>query len=165
MDRLLRSGALAATGLVAVLALSACGGDGPAAKKAPATDAASLPASPSGTGRGTDGEDGTAGGAAAEALKGTWTGSTDGLPVALSVTSGRVALSAGVHICQGEVKDMGSVMLALKCLDGNTDRTMGSVESNDGRKIVVSWEAGAEDILTLTDPSDLPTVRPEPSAS
>lgn len=60
---------------------------------------------------------------------------------------------------------MGSVMLALKCLDGNTDRTMGSVESNDGRKIVVSWEAGAEDILTLTDPSDLPTVRPEPSAS
>ncbi|MFE4691035.1 hypothetical protein ACFRH6_13380 [Streptomyces sp. NPDC056749] len=163
MDRLLRSGALAATGLVAVLALSACGGDGPATDKGPATDAASLPATPSGTGTG--GEDGTAGGPEAEALKGTWTGSTDGLPVALSVTSGRVALSAGVHICQGEVKDMGSVMLELKCLDGNTDRTMGSVESNDGRRIVVSWEAGAEDILTLTDPSDLPAVRPEPSAS
>ncbi|MFD6278209.1 hypothetical protein ACFWFI_21985 [Streptomyces sp. NPDC060209] len=157
MDRLRRSGALAAAGLAAALSLTACGSDDPAADQAPDTGSTSGPATPPSAG----GEDGGTGGADAAALAGTWTGTSDGLPVALSVTSGKVALSAGQHICQGEVKDMGSVMLALKCLDGNTDRTMGSIESNDGKKLVVSWNAGAEDTLTRTDAAELPTGLPE----
>ncbi|MFJ8754288.1 hypothetical protein ACIREO_33930 [Streptomyces sp. NPDC102441] len=157
MDSLPRSGALAAAGLVAVLALTACGSDDPASDKAPEPGAGSGQTSSSGTG----GKEGGSGDADATALEGTWTGTSDSLPVVLSVTSGKVALSAGKHICQGDVKDMGEVMLALKCLDGNTDRTMGSVESNDGEKLVISWDAGAEDTLSRTDATALPTDLPE----
>lgn len=56
---------------------------------------------------------------------------------------------------------MGEAMLALKCHDGDTARTMGSIGSNDGEKLVVSWGAGSEDTLTKADPSELPTGLPE----
>ncbi|MEU0302369.1 hypothetical protein ABZ252_23300 [Streptomyces sp. NPDC006175] len=157
MDRFPRSVALVAAGLVVAFALTACGSDDPAGDKAP--DTASSSGQPSSPGAG--GEEGGSGGADAAALEGTWTGTADGGPVTLSVASGKVALSAGRHICQGEVKDMGGVMIALKCLDGNTDRTMGSVESNDGEKLVISWEAGAEDTLSRADLSELPTDLPD----
>jgi hypothetical protein len=157
MDKFPRSGALAAAALVTALALSACGSDEPAAEKAPGTGSSSgRTASP-----GAGGEDGGSGSADAAALEGTWTGTADGGPVTLSVSSGKVALAAARHVCQGEVKDMGEVMLALKCLDGDTDRTMGSIESNDGKKLVISWDAGAEDTLSKADPSELPTGLPE----
>ncbi|MFJ8863000.1 hypothetical protein ACIRD8_31825 [Streptomyces sp. NPDC102451] len=157
MDRLARSGALASAGLVAALALTACGSDEPAADKAPGTGTASARTTPPVSG----GADGESGGADAAALEGTWTGTSDGRPVALSVTSGKVALSAGQHICQGDVKDMGEVMLALKCLDGDTGRTMGTIESNDGEELVISWGAGTEDTLKKADASALPTGLPE----
>ncbi|MFE4450872.1 hypothetical protein [Streptomyces sp. NPDC056796] len=153
MDRLTRSGALAAAGLAAALALTACGSDDPAADRTsddrPAT--ASGPATPSGAATAD-----AAVAAAAAALAGTWTGTSDGLPVVLSATSGKVALSAGQHICQGELKNMGTVMIALKCLDGDTARTMGSIESNDGGKLVVSWNAGATDTLSRAADAKLP---------
>ncbi|WP_405664018.1 hypothetical protein OG379_18065 [Streptomyces sp. NBC_01166] len=157
MDRFPRSVALAAAGLVVVLALTACGSDDSDGDKAPDTGSSSEQATSPGAGS----EEGASGGADAAALEGTWTGTADGGPVTLSVTSGKVALSAGRHVCQGEVKDMGEVMLALKCLDGNTDRTMGSVESDDGKKLVISWGAGTEDTLSRTDLSELPTGLPE----
>ncbi|MEU8707295.1 hypothetical protein [Streptomyces sp. NPDC048565] len=156
MGRLPRSGALAAAGLVAAFALTACGSDTPAEDKAPATNSATPPPTAAG------GTDGGSGGEDATALEGTWTGTSDGGPVALSVASGKAALSSGKHICQGEVKDMGGkTMLALKCLDGNTDRTMGAVESNDGEKLVVSWDAGGKDTLSKADVSELPSGLPE----
>ncbi|MEU2678689.1 hypothetical protein ABZ638_17580 [Streptomyces sp. NPDC007107] len=157
MDRLPRTGALAAAGLVAALTLTACGSDAPAEDKAPNTATTPTPSGSAGSGT----EGGASGGADAAALEGTWTGTSDGLPVVLSVTSGKVALTAGRHICQGDVKDMGETMLALKCHDGDTARTMGSIGSNDGEKLVVSWGAGTEDTLTKADPSELPTGLPE----
>ncbi|WP_406147913.1 hypothetical protein [Streptomyces sp. NBC_01012] len=151
-----RSGALAAAGLVAAFALTACGSDTPAEDKAPATNSATpTPSATGGTDEGSGGEDATA-------LEGTWAGTSDGGPVALSVASGKAALSTGKHICQGEVKDMGGkAMLALKCTDGDTERTMGAIESNDGEKLVISWDAGAKDTLSKADVSGLPSDLPE----
>ncbi|MGW1816319.1 hypothetical protein ACWCQM_22460 [Streptomyces sp. NPDC002125] len=144
MDRLPRTGALIAAALAAALTLTACGsGD----------DSGGAPSSAgSGTARSTApvGDDAAEGADSAEAtaLEGTWAGESDGSPLALSVSSGKVALVADQHVCGGEVKHTGEVTLALKCVDGNTDRAMGTVKSNDGKKLVVSWEAGGEDTLT-----------------
>ncbi|MEV5159441.1 hypothetical protein [Streptomyces sp. NPDC053728] len=161
MDRLPRSGALAAAGLAAMCVLTACSGDGPAPDDAPAAGRRTGQSAPP-TG---DGQDTGTPGPGVAALDGTWTSTSDGSPVVLSVTSGKVALVADQHVCQGEVKDTGEVTLTLKCLDGNTDRTKGAVESVDGDKLVVSWGAGAEDTLARTDPDKLPTGPPEaPSA-
>ncbi|WP_203186984.1 hypothetical protein [Streptomyces pratensis] len=157
MGRLPRSGALLAAGLVAALALTACGGDASDADKDPGGSPAPAQTSPPEA----DGAGGGAGGPDVAALEGTWTGTSDGQPVVLSVASGKAALATGRHVCQGEVKDMGKVMVALKCHDGNTDRTMGTVESNDGKKLVVSWEAGAEDTLSKTDAAAPPPGLPE----
>ncbi|MFJ8882628.1 hypothetical protein ACIRJR_04365 [Streptomyces sp. NPDC102402] len=161
MDRLRRSGALATAGLAALFVLTACSGEDPAADKDPASGSGSG----SGSGQnsppaGGEGGTGTVGPGVA-ALDGTWTSTSDGSPVVLSVTSGKVALVADQHVCQGEVKDTGEVTLALKCLDGNTDRTVGAVESLDGDKLVVSWGTGAQDTLTRTDPDELPTGPPQ----
>ncbi|MCX5411740.1 hypothetical protein [Streptomyces sp. NBC_00059] len=150
MDRLPRTGALIAAALVAALTLTACGsGD----------DSDGGPSAGSGAARSTAPADGGADdgtdSAQAAALEGTWAGESDGSPVALSVSSGKVGLVADQHVCGGEVKDMGEVTLVLKCMDGNTDRAMGTVKSNDGKKLVVSWEAGGEETLTRA-PSGTP---------
>lgn len=158
MDRIVRTGAVAA-GLLAALALTACGSDGDN-KSDPPRDAASG-ASESAT-PGGGGDDGGSADAGATALEGTWAGPAGGTSVTvLSVRAGKAALVADQHVCQGEVSDMGKVMLALECTDGNTDRTMGSVESNDGKTIVISWDAGAKDTLTKTDPGKMPTGLPD----
>ncbi|MFD9499817.1 hypothetical protein [Streptomyces sp. NPDC060035] len=154
MDRLVRSGVVFAAGLVAALTLTACG-SGDDSGKAKNSDAGQSATPGAGT------EDSGEPGADAAALDGTWAGLSGGKAVALSVASGKVALVADQHVCQGDVKDMGKVMLALSCTDGNTDRTMGSIESNDGRTLVVSWDAGAKDTLTKTDTGKLPTGLPD----
>lgn len=55
---------------------------------------------------------------------------------------------------------MGEVMLALKCTGGANDRTMGAIESNDGKKLVLSWDGGVKDTLSKADPGKLPTDLP-----
>jgi hypothetical protein len=139
-----------AAGLVAALALTGCSsGDNDDTGK----DKTS--AKPTETGGG-DG-DGTA---ASGNIEGAWAGVTDGKTVALSVSGKIAAVVADGHVCTGQVTDHGKPMLSLKCADGNTDRTMGSIESNDGTTLVVSWDAGAKDSLTKTDPGKLPTGLP-----
>lgn len=73
----------------------------------------------------------------------------------LSVASGKAVVVADSHVCSGTAKDMGKPMLALTCADGNTDRTMGAIESNDGRTVVVSWDGGTKDKLAKTDADSL----------
>ena len=157
--------------LAAALALTACGSDDDAGKGS-GSDAGSS-ATP-GDGQGSDGA-----GTDAAALEGTWVGLTDGKNVTVSITAGKVALVADQAVCQGDVKDMGEVMLALKCTGGADDRTMGAIESNDGKQLVLSWDGGGQghprqgrsgklptDLPSL--PSDLPSLPelPEvPSAS
>lgn len=74
----------------------------------------------------------------------------------LSVASGKAVIVAESHVCSGTAKDMGNKpMLALTCADGDTDRTMGAIESNDGKTVVVSWDGGTKDTLAKTDADSL----------
>ncbi|UYQ63565.1 hypothetical protein [Streptomyces peucetius] len=147
MRKLVRTTA-AAAGLVAALALTGCGsGESDDAGKDTAASA-----SPTETGGDTGG-----GESRSRDIEGTWadtTGSTG--PVALSVQQGTATLVAEGHTCTGEVQDMGKQMLSLKCADGNTDRTTGAVESNDGTTLVISWDAGKKDTLKKIDQGELP---------
>ncbi|MFE7776515.1 hypothetical protein ACFU5O_22020 [Streptomyces sp. NPDC057445] len=166
MHKLVRTG-VAAAGLAAALALTGCGsGDDPADK-----DRGESSAVPSGaTGGGSGGSSGS-GGAKAADLEGTWAGLGKSQVIALSVKDGHATLLAGQHVCNGAAKDGDKVTLSLKCTDGDTERTSGSVESNDGKTVVVSWSTGAKDTLTKTEPGDgfpsglptgLPTELPTP---
>lgn len=158
VQNLVRTGAVLVAGLVAAVTLTGCGSD--SGKSDSGKDASDGQASAAGGGS-DSGDSGDSGSAAdASALEGAWAGLTDGKAVALSVASGKAALVADAHVCSGEVKDMGKVMLELKCTDGNTDRTMGSIESNNGKTITVSWDAGGKDTLAKTDPGALPTGLP-----
>ncbi|MFC8831134.1 hypothetical protein ACFT9I_38025 [Streptomyces sp. NPDC057137] len=153
MHQLVRSG-VAAAGLVVALTLTGCGGsdsgDDSGKDKGTSTPAPSEPAG------GTD-EATPDAGSTADSLEGSWAGMTEGKAVALSVKEGKAALIADEHICQGDVQDMGGEpMLSLKCADGNTDRTMGSIDSNDGKTLALSWQGGTKDSLTKTDPGKLP---------
>ncbi|MFJ4922298.1 hypothetical protein [Streptomyces sp. NPDC088725] len=154
---------VAAAGLAAALALTGCGGgdsgnDGAdkagssaAADTSPgtaadATPSAGAPASGSGPVSET---------AEAKRIEGAWKGLTDGGTVALSVLEGKAVLIADQHVCSGSVQDMGEPMLVLTCSDGNTDRAMGAIESNDGKTLVLSWGA-KKDTLKKADPAKLP---------
>ncbi|MFI6085367.1 hypothetical protein ACIBBB_31120 [Streptomyces sp. NPDC051217] len=153
MHKIVRS-SVAAAGLVVALTLTGCGdsdsGDGAAKAKGSSAPATSEPAASAD-------ESTPATGGTADGLEGTWAGMTEGKAVALSVKEGQAALIAGEHICQGDVQDMGGEpMLSLKCADGNTERTMGSIDSNDGKNLVLSWEGGAKDSLAKTEPGELP---------
>ncbi|WP_405987534.1 hypothetical protein [Streptomyces sp. NBC_00872] len=167
MQKLVRAG-VATAGLVTSLALTltGCGGDSgsDSAKDKGGADAPSATAdgSVSASDPATDSStDAGAGGDGASAVDGTWAGLTDGKAVALSVKAGKVALVADSHVCQGSVEDMGEPMLSLTCADGNTDRTMGTIESNDGKTLVVSWDKGKKDTLAKTDGGALPEGLPE----
>ncbi|WP_066946566.1 hypothetical protein [Streptomyces lushanensis] len=165
MQKLLRP-SLAAAGLVTALALAltGCGGgsgDGvDSGKDKGGADAPSASADGSGSDAGASADTGS-GGAGASAVEGSWAGLTDGKAVALSVKGGKVALVADSHVCQGSVEDMGEPMLSLTCADGNTDRTMGSIESNDGKTLVIAWDKGKKDKLAKTGTGALPEGLPE----
>ncbi|MES4904470.1 MULTISPECIES: hypothetical protein [unclassified Streptomyces] len=140
------AGAVAA----AALLMTGCGsdsddgGDKPeASKKAPSSEQSSAPAE---------------GGAGGE-VSGAYVAKADGEALILSIKGKTAALVAGKHTCTGEYADMGNKMLMLKCADGNTDRTMGSVKASaDGKTLSVSWDAGMNDTFTkVTTPADIPT--------
>lgn len=143
---------VAAAGLVAALALTGCGDGGGTSPKDGADSA-----TPAGSGA----ETGSA------SIEGAWSGKTDGgKSIDLAVTGTKVVLLADGHACTGEVADHGKLMLSLKCADGNTDRTMGTIESNSGKSLVISWDAGAKDTLQKAAagvlPPGLPTGLPTP---
>jgi hypothetical protein len=161
--RLVRTTALTAVAAAAALALAGCSGsdndtadngtDSSTGSSAGTGDPAPT-ASSATTG---DGSGSTGGGSGKSGnIDGTWVAQTGGKTIALSV-SGKIAAVAGEHVCSGTVADMGKQMLSLKCVDGNTDRTMGSVESADGRTLVVSWDAGIKDTFTKADNVKLPS--------
>ncbi|MFD3913582.1 hypothetical protein [Streptomyces sp. NPDC058603] len=173
MQTLVRSGA-AAAGLVVTLALTltGCGGDGGGEGGGPAKDegGATAPSATGGESSASTADSNSGSGADAVSVEGTWAGLSDGKTVALSVKSGKVALVADRHVCQGAVEDMGEPMFSLKCADGNTDRTMGTIESNDGKTLVIAWGKGVKDTLAKAGddklpeglPSELPTDLPTP---
>lgn len=154
MYKLVRTGTVVATGLLAALALAGCSSDSGKedADKGSGTSATPAPAGSASDGAGSGASEDAGG---AKALEGAWAGQTGGKAVVLSVASGKAVIVADSHVCTGTVKDMGKPMLALTCADGNTDRTMGAIESNDGKTVVVSWDGGAKDTLAKTDAASL----------
>ncbi|MGW2562614.1 hypothetical protein ACWCXB_25865 [Streptomyces sp. NPDC001514] len=154
MHKLVRKG-VAAAGLAAALALTGCG-----SSDDPGKDRGDATATPSGATDGGSGGSSGSGDARPRDLEGTWAGLGDSKVIALSVKDGHVTLVAGQHVCNGEVKEDGKVTLSLKCTDGDTERTSGTVDSNDGTTLVVSWSTGAKDSLTKTEPGDAPSVFP-----
>ncbi|MFF5568017.1 hypothetical protein ACFY7Z_26065 [Streptomyces sp. NPDC012623] len=145
--------ATAGLAVALTLALAGCGGDGDSGDKDKSGAAPSATVS---------GDAGSGSASEAARVDGTWAAVTDGKPVAMSVTSGKVSLIAATHVCEGEVTDMGGEpMFSLTCADGNKDRAMGTIESNDGKTLVVSWGGGRKDSFTNgadSLPTDLPTL-------
>jgi hypothetical protein len=146
--RIRTSFASASLAAVAALVLTGCGSDekkndDPAKDRNPAADAPKE-------GGGGDGK-----------IDGGWAGHSDGKPVSLAVTGTKAVLIAEGTTCAGEVADHGKKMLALKCADGSTARSMGTVEIQ-GDTLVVSWDGGKKDSLKRAAglPADLPTNLP-----
>ncbi|WKX71945.1 hypothetical protein [Streptomyces sp. XD-27] len=89
---------------------------------------------------------------------GLYTAKSGGQPVNLMINDGKAVLSSP-HACTGTYANN---MLTLKCVGGNTDRTVGKVTVSDGGKTLkVHWNGLSEDD-TFTQvgpvPSDMPTI-------
>ena len=107
----------------------------------------------------TGGSAGSAG--SAQDAEGIWSATSGGQPVVLVVGGKQASLSTGDgHLCSGTVSDGGTPTFVLKCADGNTDRTTGKVESNDGTTMQVSWDGGKTDMFKKSKDGNLPTGLP-----
>ncbi|UUN31319.1 hypothetical protein KK483_19750 [Streptomyces sp. FIT100] len=167
-----RTGVVAAAGLASALALTGCssgsGDDTADQGKGRERSGATATPTPTPSGSGSDGAGSGSGSGSGDpsggGLEGTWAGLSDSKVIALSVKDGQATLVAGQHVCNGTVQRAGAVTLALKCADGDTERTSGTVDSNNGTKVVVSWSTGPKDTLTKTEPGgftlDVPTQAP-----
>ncbi|MFD7295654.1 hypothetical protein ACFV9W_20400 [Streptomyces sp. NPDC059897] len=93
--------------------------------------------------------------------EGVWKASGGGKPVVLVVGAKQAALTtADGHLCTGTLAGDGKPTLTLRCADGNTDRTKGAVESNDGGTMRVSWDGGTKDTFKKAKDGELPTGLP-----
>ncbi|MCX4787595.1 MULTISPECIES: hypothetical protein [unclassified Streptomyces] len=163
MREVLRTGVVVAAGLVTAAALTGCSSDSEKSDSGKGADAAKSSQAPGASGSSSGG--GGDSGAGTAALEGGWAGKTDDKAVIMSVASGKAVLVTEQQACTGTVQDTGKVMLTLKCADGDTRRTTGAIESNDGKTIVVSWDSGTKDTLAKTAPGALPSGLPDLPAS
>ncbi|WP_328537453.1 hypothetical protein [Streptomyces sp. NBC_00344] len=157
MHRLVRTTTFAAAGLMAALVISGCSSSDDN-DSAPARDSGTSAPTPSATsGGGSAGADaggaGGTGGAKAADVEGSWVATTAGKSTVM-VIQGRKAVLLGGAVCSGTITD--AAKLSLKCPDGNTDRTAGSVESADGKTLSVSWNSGVKDTFRKTDGKKIP---------
>ncbi|MHB9753058.1 hypothetical protein ACYBSK_01565 [Streptomyces sp. BYX5S] len=170
-NRTVRGGVGAVAAVLAVLVVGGCGGDdggGDEKDAAAGGSSASASASASAPASASPGEeasgDGASAGAGAGSVKdaqGIWSATSDGKPVVLVVGDKQAALTTGDgHLCTGTLTGADKPALTLKCADGNTDRTAGSVESNDGSTMRVSWKTGEQDTFKKTKGGELPTALP-----
>ncbi|MCX5161073.1 hypothetical protein OG887_18390 [Streptomyces sp. NBC_00053] len=153
MHRPVRTGVVIAAGILSAAALTGCGSDSEKSDAPSGSTASEQPGGSSGDDSGSETN--------AAALEGGWAGKTGGKAVVLSVASGKAVLVTEQHACTGTVQDADKVTLTLKCVDGGDDRTAGTVESNDGKTVVVSWAGGVQDTLAKTDPGALPSGLPD----
>ncbi|MER6911097.1 hypothetical protein ABT354_05415 [Streptomyces sp. NPDC000594] len=152
--RIRTSRAMAGFVAAAALALTGCGGDDSDKKKDPAETTAGAPtATAAGDSPGSD-----AGAVDSTSVQGRWAGKTEGTGLLITVTGTKVTLVAGGGTaCAGEVADHGDLMLSLKCPDGATERTMGTIKSADGERLVVDWGNGLTDSLAKAQSGKLPS--------
>ncbi|MFE3646970.1 hypothetical protein [Streptomyces sp. NPDC057579] len=150
---------------IAALLLSGCGSSGGSGK-----DASTPSKAPEATPTAAGGGDGKA--ADPTAVEGAWKGGTPASPLVLVVAQGTVAFSNGHKAaCMGKVEKMaGMAMAVLKCTDGDTTRTMGTLKPGaDGKTLTVRWKGGPTDEYTKTDDGsikipDLPKIPDMPKS-
>ncbi|MBN3930853.1 hypothetical protein IQ279_14640 [Streptomyces verrucosisporus] len=99
--------------------------------------------------------------AATGGVNGTWSAEGDGKAMVLSISGDQAAL-LGETTCTGTA-DTGAdpVTFALKCTDGSTDRTRGTVKSVEGESLTVAWESGTTDTFTKVEVPEVSTEIPE----
>ena len=149
--------------VVAVLAAGGCGGgdDGTDEAKETGTGSPSATASSAAPDGGGSDDGASAGAGSVQDTEGIWSATSDGKRVVLVVGGRKAALTtADGHLCSGTVSGDGKPALNLRCADGDTARTTGSVESNDGTTMRVAWKAGAEDTFKKSKDGQLPTALP-----
>ncbi|PNE36760.1 MULTISPECIES: hypothetical protein [Streptomyces] len=132
---------------IAALLLSGCGSSGASGKDA--TTPSKAPQDAPSTAGGGDGK-----AADPTAVEGAWKGGTPASPLVLVVAKGTVAFSNGhKSACMGKVEKMaGMTMAVLKCTDGDTTRTMGTLKPGaDGKTLTVNWKSGPTEKYTKTD--------------
>ncbi|MFF4011088.1 hypothetical protein [Streptomyces sp. NPDC001717] len=153
----LRITALAATGLAAALALTACGSDtSPKADQKPAPAAsAPAPAATASTGAGSGA--GSGAGAGAGSLEGGWISMQNpGKGLVLTVKGQRafVVEAATGATCEGTTDGKS---FDLKCPAGAT-RSKGKVDSVDATTLKVTWEGAGADTFQKSEPGKLPSL-------
>ncbi|GAA2599576.1 hypothetical protein ACWCO0_12695 [Streptomyces tubercidicus] len=87
----------------------------------------------------------------AAAFEGAWKAGTEKSPLILVIQKGTVAFSNGHKAaCLGKVQEMaGMTMAAVKCTDGDTTRTMGTLKPGaDGKTLTVDWKNGPTEKYT-----------------
>lgn len=159
--------AAAAAGLVGVLALTACSGDGGSDDEPSSSASPSASATASAdTGGGTGGSSSSSSGD----LAGSWFATTGGKAVVLMINGSKAGLfSTDGTVCSGSAS---AETISLKCknstatgstADSDKDRASGKVASVDKTTLEVNWEDGlGTETYTRSEnggtwPSGLPT--------
>ncbi|MFF8314109.1 hypothetical protein ACF05W_20310 [Streptomyces lydicus] len=148
---------------VAAMLLSGCGSSGDTSSDAkPSKTPEAAPSTPGGADKP----------ASPDAMEGAWKGGSSSSPLILVITKGTVAFSNGhKSACLGKVQSMaGMTMAALKCTDGDTTRTMGTLKpGSDGKTLTVDWKNGPTEKYTksgdgsvkIPDMPELPSGMPK----
>ncbi|MFE7317388.1 hypothetical protein ACFU7T_30445 [Streptomyces sp. NPDC057555] len=131
---------------VAALLLSGCGSSSDSGKNAdtPSKSPQTGPSTPGGDGKAAD----------PGAVEGAWKSGSSASPLVLVVTQGTVAFSNGHEsACMGKVEKMaGMTMAVLKCTDGSTSHTMGTLKPGaDGKSLTVQWKGGPTETYTKSE--------------
>ncbi|MGV9275811.1 hypothetical protein [Streptomyces griseosporeus] len=167
--RRVRGTALAAAVAVAgAVLLSACSDGG--GSDDGADGGGSPTAGPSSTATAGTGGD-TGGGTAAPSasgggLEGSWLATTGGKAVVLVVTGTDAGVfTTGGTVCSGSAGTAsGARTIRLKCNDGSTDRTSGTVAALGKSSLKITWKGGlGTETFTRAEGGELPPGLPTPS--
>ncbi|MFF9274755.1 hypothetical protein [Streptomyces griseosporeus] len=114
-----------------------------------------------GTGGGTAGPS-----ASGDGLEGSWLATTGGKAVVLVVTGTDAGVfTTGGTVCSGTTATAsGARTIRLKCNDGSTDRTSGTVAAIGKSSLKVTWKGGlGTETFTRAEGAELPPGLPTPS--
>ncbi|MGW1376554.1 hypothetical protein ACWD6P_20120 [Streptomyces sp. NPDC002446] len=133
---------IAGAAAIAAMLLSGCGSSG-------GNDSDSKPSKTPEAAPSTPGEADKP--ASPTAVEGAWKTGSGSSPQILVISKGTVALSNGHKAaCLGKVQEMaGMTMAVIKCTDGDTTRTMGTLKpGSDGKTLTVDWKNGPTEKYT-----------------